>query len=439
MVAASAHHIVRVTVRVDVVSFHRDVDLVLPTSSTLNETFPEIARLIELPTVHRPWQATTAAGAPVDMNTPLYQLKLRDGSVLVLRPQEPPAPPVVRDAAESLAAAAGAAADLRGLDVAASAAGCAALAAALSSLIGPAAAAALAGVGLLVLAVFSRSRALFVLGALCAAAACGGWVAGAPGGWASPTDPALGVFAAAGVLSCLAGLGALFSLLDATSATTLATASALACAAAGASWLPSPDAAPAAAALGALLAVAAAPGLATRTAGLKIPRIPTAGEELSSADGYQSDVDERAERARRVVAGILLGAATVALPALCALAWSGRGWPAALCYCVLGAVVVHAARHHYRLPRASLTAIALCAVVVTGVAASRMDPPHPAGYIAAGVVGLVSATAVAWVPRVPELEPTTVVWFERAEAVALIAVLPLAAHVAGVVDAVRGL
>ena len=67
MVATSAHHIVRVTVRVSVVAFHRDIDVTLPTSSTLAEVLPELARLVELPEVHRPWEATTAAGAPLGL------------------------------------------------------------------------------------------------------------------------------------------------------------------------------------------------------------------------------------------------------------------------------------------------------------------------------------------------------------------------------------
>mgnify|MGYP002719820568 CR=1 FL=1 len=89
MVATSAHHIVRVTVRISVVAFHRDIDVTLPTSSTLAEVLPELARLVELPEVHRPWQATTAGGAVLDMHTPLYALKLHDGATVSLHPQEP--------------------------------------------------------------------------------------------------------------------------------------------------------------------------------------------------------------------------------------------------------------------------------------------------------------------------------------------------------------
>mgnify|MGYP002652595685 CR=1 FL=1 len=96
-----------------------DIDVTLPTSSTLAEVLPELARLVELPEVHRPWQATTAGGAPLDMHTPLYGLKLYDGAIVVLRPEEPVPPPVVRDAADALVHAAQSAREVRGLDAAA--------------------------------------------------------------------------------------------------------------------------------------------------------------------------------------------------------------------------------------------------------------------------------------------------------------------------------
>ena len=41
--------------------------------------------------------------------------------------------------------------------------------------------------------------------------------------------------------------------------------------------------------------------------------------------------------------------------------------------------------------------------------------------------------------RVPDVEPTTIVWFERAEVAATIAVIPLAVHLTGLFDMIRGL
>lgn len=437
MVATSAHHVVRVTVRIDVVSFHRDVDLTLPTSSALSEVLPELARLVELPEVHRPWQATTVAGTALDMNTPLYQLKLRDGNVVVLRPQEPTHPPVVRDAAESLAAAAEGAASLRGLDSVTSLVGCAVLAAALAPFVGLVVALAGAAAAALVLGLYAGSRLLFLSGALAAAGACGAWVAGPPAGWEA-TDPALGVLAAAAALAVITGTGVLFSLVDAPTTAACLTTATLAAAAAAAVWLPSPTAPPAVAVIGAVLAAAAAPGVATRAAGLRVPRIPTAGEEFATADGYQPDVDTRAHAARATVAGITVACALVGVPSLLWLAWGGGAWAGVLCLCVLGAVAFHATRQHYRVPRVSLSAIALAAALGCGVAAARMEPTHHAAVALAVLVGLACASAVAWVPRLPELEPTTVVWVERAEAVALIAALPVAAYVSGLFDLVRG-
>ncbi|MEX3504247.1 type VII secretion integral membrane protein EccD [Corynebacterium sp. LK2510] len=439
MVATSAHHIVHVTLRVDVVSFHRDVDLTLPTSSTLAEVIPALARLIDLPAVHRPWQATTVAGAPLDLNTALHQLKLYDGAVIVLRPQEPTAPPVVRDAAEALAAAAPRAAQVSGLDTAASLAGCAALAAVLFPLAGAATALAVVGGVGVALSMFARSRALFVTAAVSVALACARWVAGEPASWTSSADPAWGVLAGAGTLFLVSVVGAAFSLLDASFTAATTTASALLAVGAVSAWLPS-TAAPAAVTVAAVVIVcAAAPGIATRAAGLRIPRIPTAGEELSSADGYQPDVDVRVGRARRVSAGVCIGAALAAAPALLWLGWTGRVWAAVLCVCTLGAVAFHAARHHYPVPRVALSTIAWVAVFACAVAAGRADAPSPVLIAVAILIALAGATAVLWASRIPELEPTTLVWFERAESLALVAALPVAAHIAGVFDMVRGL
>ena len=39
----------------------------------------------------------------------------------------------------------------------------------------------------------------------------------------------------------------------------------------------------------------------------------------------------------------------------------------------------------------------------------------------------------------PDVEPTTVVWFERAEIAATIAVIPLAVHLTGLFGLIRGL
>lgn len=428
MVATSAHHIVRVTVRVSVVAFHRDIDVTLPTSSTLAEVLPELARLVELPEVHRPWEATTAAGAPLDMHTPLYGLKLYDGAIVVLRPEEPVPPPVVRDAADALVHAAQSAREVRGLDAAATWAGVAALAAVAWKFLHPAAALALAAGCALAAAAAARSRPVFAPAPLIAGAAAGVWVSGGE-------DPALGAVAAALTAVVVAGLGAALGLAGAVTVAFVGTVSALgACGAAGA-WLPGPLAPAALVALGGVLTVMATPGAATRLAGLTVPRVPTAGEEFDRSDTYQADVDARSAAAASIAAAISLAAAACTIPALGCLACSGGGWVAAFCLAMAGALVVYASRHHWAVPRASLTAAGLAAVVAAAVAA----PAHPVWVCAVGLVALAAASAVAWAPRVPDLEPTTVVWFERAEVAAIIAVIPLAVQLTGLFDLIRGL
>lgn len=438
MVATSAHHVVRVTVRIDVASFHRDVDLTLPTSSSFAEILPEIAQLVDLPEVSRPWEATTAAGAVLDPLRPLYQQRLHDGQVVVLRPLEPTPPPVVRGAAESLAATSGESSMTRGLDTAASLAGAVMAAIATTALAGPVAALAVAAAALCAVGAVARSRVLLTVAVVAAAAAAGAWVAGPREGWAGAPDPALGALAAALVLAAAAGAGVALKLLDAPATAFLATIAALAAVGAAAAWLPTAVAPAAAAVVAGLAAVMLTPGVATRAAGISIPRVPTAGEDFAVADDYQADVDERGRVARRITAGIALGVAVCTVPALLWLGAQGGAWTYAFTLCVAGALVIHAFRHRSAVPRASLALTASAAVVASVVVVAATGDPHPAWLAGAFFTAGLALTAVLWAPRVPDLEPTTLVWLERAELVALIAVFPLGFHLAGVFDLIRG-
>ena len=202
-------------------------------------------------------------------------------------------------------------------------------------------------------------------------------------------------------------------------------------------WLPGPLAAPALTVLAGVLAVMATPGIATRAAGLTVPRVPTAGEEFDRSDDYQPDVDARSADAATIASAISAAIATCCVPALLWVGRAGGAWPFALCLTVAGALVVYASRHHWAVPRVCLTSVALAAVVAAAAAAAHLG--HPAAVALALLVALSAAATVVWAPRVPDLEPTTVVWFERAEIAATIAVIPLAVHLAGVFDMIRGL
>lgn len=424
----------RVTVRVSVVAFHRDIDVTLPTSSTLAEVLPELARLVELPEAHRPWQATTAGGAPLDMHTPLYALKLHDGASVALHPEEPTPPPVVRDAADALAGAAEAARQVRGLDAAATFAGLAATVLVARAYLPWHAALGVAALLALLVASVGRSRPAFaavpVLTGLCA----GLWVAGAGQGTESA---GLGALAAALSAVVAVGVGAALHLAGhALVAYVAATCALLASGALGV-WLPGPLAPPALTLLAGVLAVMATPGVATRAAGLTVPRVPTAGEEFDRSDAYQDDVDARSTTAAAIATALSAAIATCCVPAVLWVGRAGGVWACALCLGAAGALVVYASRHHWAGPRLCLTAVALAAVVAAAAAAAQVG--HPACIALACLAALAATTTVIWAPRVADLEPTTVVWFERAEIAATIAVIPLAVHLTGLFDMIRGI
>ena len=439
LVATSAHHVVRVTVRISVVAFHRDIDVTLPTSSTLSEVLPELARLVELPEVHRPWQATTAGGAVLDMHTPLYALKLHDGATVALHPQEPTPPPVVRDAADALAGAAESARQVRGLDAAATFAGLAAVLL-LARVFAPWPVA-LGAVALLALAVASigRSRAAFAAVPLLAGLAAGAWVAGGGDGDVGADAASLGLGALAGLLAAAVavGIGVALGLAGAGQVAFTAAVCVLGGAGAAGVWLPGPLAPPALTVLTGVLGVMATPGAATRAAGLTVPRVPTAGEEFDRSDDYQHDVDARSAAAAAIASAISAAIAACCVPALFWLGRAGGAWVFVFCLCVAAALVVYASRQHWSVPRACLTAVALAAVVAAAAAAAQTG--HPACIAVAALAALAAAATVAWAPRVPDVEPTTIVWFERAEIAATIAVIPLAVHLTGLFDMIRGL
>lgn len=442
MVATSTHHVVRVTVRVSVASFHRDIDVTLPTASTLAEVLPELARMIDMPQVHRPWEATTVAGAPLDMHTPLYKLRLFDGSVITLHPIEPPTAPVVRDAAESLAAAAEGASEARGLDVVAGALGACGIAALAAGYVPLPAALGAAALALLVVSAASRSRALYSLVPLVSAVAVGAYVAGPRATWAGPADLAVAVFCAAFTACATVAAGAAVRLAGPAVAAAYCTISTLVSAGSVGAWLPGRDAPAALVVLAGLLTVMAIPGVASRVAGLQIPRIPTAGEEYASSDGYQHDVDRRSANAIAVADAMAIAVALCAVPSFVLLGFHAEGhvgWVAAFAFAAAGALGLHATRHHHPVSRIALTFTALAALAALVTAVVVAPHPHPVLVVlTVAVLGGVG-TAPLWSSRLPQLEPTTVVWFERAEAAAIMAVIPLAVQLAGVFGMIRGL
>lgn len=432
---------VRVTMRATAGHFHKEIDVSLPAVASLDEVLGEVTDLMNAPIISKPWRATTAAGRPLDHAGPIGATGLADGALVLLRPHSPAPPPVIRDAAEALAQSADHAP--RGLATAWSVLGILALGGALGSVVSwPAG---LAGVALLAVALHLWARnamALAPLSVIAAALAAGLGIG----------DVALGLIGAALTALALVGLLHAVRLGSALLAGTTGNAAVAALAAGCGLFLPGLDdrlLAGAAAGLAAVLVIiATSPGLSTQLAGIRVPHLPTAGEDLAVADGESlgadADADARARRARALYDGTLLGCALAACPALAmlALGTTARGAALAACVVLAGAVLLHAARHMTALSGWSLMAVAgaACAAAAT-IAVRDAVAPHPqwALSVIAGILILAATTACLWARFVPRLEPTTLQWLERAEAVCLALYFPLACYLAGIFALIRGI
>ena len=442
--ATSLDHVLRLTVRFQIGTYLREADVALPAGSTLAEVIPEIVTLVGAPRISRPWLATTAAGTPLDAAVPLHQTPLDHGAVVVLSPRHEGSLPVVRDAAEALAETDGEA-GASGLAAAAAVAGVVCLFLLAAAYLPWSQACGMAGAAALALLVARREVRVLAPLCLTAAAAAGAALVLESARPGELTDPhTVGWAALAGAGATAATLILLVVLHGIGARTAAATATVLALTAVGAAgvFLPAHAADPAPAAAALVIAcgvvfVGQLPGLAVRLAGLRVPRLPTAGQDLQVADGETGDVVAQARRARRFHDGAALGAGLLLVPALLTVGAQGGGFAQALCLATLGALALHAARHRQAVPAWAwmTTAFAAC----LGAAVAATDPGHPVQWVVAVAMTSALLTAPLWAPRVPELEPTAVVWWERAESLALAATLPLAAHLAGLFVLIRGL
>lgn len=477
-----------VTIRCHVGTFATEADLALPARSTLNEVLGEVIDIIGAPPLTRPWDVTTAAGTPLDRSAPLETI-VGHGELICLSPAEDPTPPIIRDSAEALANTAGPG-GARGAAWAWSMTALTTIAVMASTMIPLAAALAIAATLGFTLALWTRPAAP-VAGWLIALAAAAGWtgVSGwthtpaSPGAnlfhqvlaWLAPptaTEASLGLAIATACAAFTLGLTHATGLVGPRTAAATMTMIAVTLAAIGGLYMPGPESTRAplvSAAAGALIAglilLAIAPGLTTRAAGLSVPRLPTAGQSLDISDDLPTNVDDRAVRAQRLYEGLAIGHTIALIPAWACLAlagsgltsvWDGpfgtstttTGFAQGLALTYAGAVILHAARHASHLASWTLSLLGLCAIISAATAAwlAHSDyTSHPATtgttiwFIVAALMLIVGATAPTWAPRIPHLEPTTIVWFERAESLTIAASLPLAAHLLGLFMLIRGL
>lgn len=441
----SLDHVLRLTVRFHVGGYHREADVALPAGSSLADLIPEIVTLCGAPRISRPWHAMTAGGQQLDAAVPLHQTPLDHGSVIVLTPRHESAAPVIRDAAESLVATApGTGAS--GLPTAASLAGCAGLIILVLAFHPASVALAVGAAAAVAMFIWARRfRALGTAAVLLATLAAGASVLEAADPADRLTPDTLGWAGLAAVGAMLASLlctGVLGGVGTRTGAALISLAVFATVGACG-SFLPAHATGPVVAAAALVVGtgipvIAALPGWASKAAGLRVPRVPTAGQDLAVADEVQVDVDDRARRAQRLHEGFSLGTAAALAPALLTIGGQGGGFALATCVAAAGAVLLHAARHHQPVVAWAWLLIGLAGAVGAALAAAH-GSGHPLQLGIAGLVVLAAVAAPAWTPHVRDLEPTTVVWWERAESLAVAAALPLAAHQAGLFALIRGL
>jgi len=434
---------VRVTVRCHVGEFRKEADLALPASSSFNEMITEVTDLVGAPSVSRPWRISTAGGRLVDPSAPLSATQLVDGSVVLLSPSEELPAPVIRDSAEALIAS-GSEQSARGI-VQLWVIGALIALGAVVGFVTPthlSGSIALAGasiaVAATVLAVWHRGLRLGWLIISAASLAAGIGVAGWP--IDSARDFSLGLYATA--LTCaLVGLGCHVLNIAHVRTTSAAVLCAVFLVIAGLSVPRSAGAVIAAA----VIVLASAPGLATAVAGLRVPQLPTAGQDLSISDTPVDNVDQRSQRAHFIYEGLCLGLSMFTLPSLAHVAITSATTPVvstllALMLCV--SLLLHAARHRQVVVLWSLMVLALAAALCAPVAVAVADYHGQVAvilWLAASIPLLAAVTSPWWAPRIHSASPTTLRWAERCEAIALVLCLPMAAHLAGLFEFIRGL
>lgn len=186
----------------------------------------------------------------------------------------------------------------------------------------------------------------------------------------------------------------------------------------------------------AVIVLAAAPGIGVAAAGVRVPRIPAAGEPFPDDPDPDDPVDVIASRAGRLLDGMVAGAAIVLVAAAVPIAaGSPGGWALGLLAAVTVLCLIQSRGHARLIPSAALACAG--AALLIGVASSQWDAGRwPVALLV--LAPLLAATALTAVPST-RVTPTMRRVLELIEAVAIAVSLPLAAVVAGIPDLAAGL
>lgn len=454
MVILAIDNALRVSIRIDLTVGDAPAavaDVVLPAGSSLADILDEILELTDAPRISRPWVAHTAAGSPIDCGISLAETQVEQGSVVVLSPERDLEAPVLRDVAEALVefSSTNRAGYLVELMTFAGLIGAVVLmtSPAASGIIVPVRMGIFVAICALLLLWLPPAHTPILRNVLPIALilGAGGAVSVLVAGTSGTTPGALTWTIFAGACTILASsllvhvvyrptillVAALstlgFGLLVLAATTTL--------------WkLKATEdfSGPAAITVTAsTIAMCFAPKIAASIAGLRVPSLPTAGEDLSVSDLTMTDPEKRIETTKTLFDAQILGLGVLSGPLALLSVTPGTWTTTVFSLCIAVASLLHANRHQAPIPTWTLMGLSAVGFISMALSASR------SGSLIALIGAVIIITALVsvalWISTVPKLEPTTIVWLERLESLCLAASLPLALHLLDVFGMLRGL
>lgn len=450
-------NVLRISVRIDLTVGDTPfamADLSLPAWSSLAEILDEVLELTEAPFISRPWVARTATGIPIDPGIPLSHTQLEQGGVLVLSPERDLPVPVIRDSAEALVELSSSTRTIGLVDLIT-----------------------LTGVGAVALLLASPAASMLGVNIRMTllAVVCTIIFAWLPRGDIHPQANTPVTRAVLPVLiTALISVGAAITVTDTVDTSHLAWA--LLCAsgsglltvlilhlffhppllssatltvfflcllttAAGVGISRAEDniSGPAAFTTAiALILMSFAPKLAASIAGLRVPTLPTAGQDLSVSDNGLRDPTTAAHRAQILYSAQILALTFIAAGLIIFTAYPGTWFSTLFAFTTAIAALLHSIRQDHAIPTWSLMVLACAATLTTVLSVTRQGGSWSALLLGCVIAG-TTVTVAIWVSRIPTPEPTTIVWLERIESLCVAATPPLALHLLDVFGMLRAM
>nr|WP_120491034.1 type VII secretion integral membrane protein EccD [Corynebacterium lactis] len=185
-----------------------------------------------------------------------------------------------------------------------------------------------------------------------------------------------------------------------------------------------------------LIGLLVAPAVAVSAAGIRVPRIPAAGEPFEIDDRVAAP-ETAPENAGWLFDGFA-GTSAIALAAATAGALLGAGpewtWPMALAAASVVFLAVHSRGHARSFP-AGATAVSSAAIAVS-IAVHQFGQGH--WYVSVALIAPMLAGTALTALDASRVSPTARRAAEFVEAIAIAAILPAAAIIAGVPELVAG-